>query len=37
MVKDYGLDYKTAAVRANKFVNITIGRLYGEWTMKRNK
>jgi len=36
LVKDYGVDEKAATGRANKFVNGTIGKLFGEWK-KNNK
>jgi len=31
LVKDFGVDEKAATGRANKFVNATIGKLFGEW------
>jgi len=35
LVKDYGVDEKAAMGRSSKFVNATIGKLYGEWTKKQ--
>jgi hypothetical protein len=31
LVKDYGVDEKAAMGRASKFVNSTMGKLFGEW------
>jgi len=31
LVKDFGVDPKQATGRSNKFVNATIGKLFGEW------
>lgn len=31
LIKDYGVDEKNAGIRANKFVNALVAKLFGEW------